>query len=174
MEIQFETGDLLKQGDCDGLVNSANRQLLAGSGVSGAIHRAAGPQLQAWGKAHGPIKLAQAVVSPGYNLPNRWIIHVAAPRYFDDANPHEALALATRAVLDEAKRKSIYRIAMPGLSIGVYRFPVEEAAVVTAHTLFAERMRDYPMLIRMVFLEPDITQSYKAAFDKLVVARTEK
>jgi hypothetical protein len=51
---------------------------------------------------------------------------------------------------------------------------VEEAAVVTAHTLFAERMRDYPMLIRMVFLEPDITQNYKEAFDKLVKARPEK
>jgi len=63
---------------------------------------------------------------------------------------------------------------MPGLSIGVYRFPVEEAAVVTAPTLFAERMRDYPMLIRMVFLEPDITQNYKEAFDKLVKARPEK
>ena len=167
MEIQFETGDLLKQGDCDGLVNSANRQLLAGSGVSGAIHRAAGPQLQAWGKAHGPIKLAQAVVSPGYNLPNRWIIHVAAPRYFDDANPHEALALATLAVLDEVKRKSIYRIAMPGLSIGVYRFPIDEAALVTGQTLHAERKRDYPSLIRLVFLDPAITAKYKEAFERV-------
>ena len=58
------------------------------------------------------------------------------------------------------------------LSISVYRFPVEEAAVVTAHTLFAERMRDYPLLMRMVFLEPDITQSYEAAFGKLVQARS--
>jgi len=167
VEIRFETGDLLKQGDCDGLVNSANRQLLAGSGVSGAIHRAAGPQLQAWGKAYGPIKLAKAVVSPGYNLPNRWIIHVAAPRYFDDANPHEALAAATWAVLDEAKHKGICRIAMPGLSIGVYRFPVAEAAEVTAQTLFGERMRDYPTLIRLVFLDPAITASYKEAFDSV-------
>jgi hypothetical protein len=58
------------------------------------------------------------------------------------------------------------------LSISVYRFPAEVTAVVTAHTLFAERMRDYPLLMRMVFLEPDITQSYKAAFGKLEQARS--
>ena len=56
MEIQFETGYLLKQGDCDSLANSATRQMLAGSGVSGAIYGAAGPQLRAWGKALGPTK----------------------------------------------------------------------------------------------------------------------
>lgn len=48
MEIQLVTGDLLKQQDCDGIVNSANRELLPGAGVSGAIHRAAGPQLYVW------------------------------------------------------------------------------------------------------------------------------
>jgi hypothetical protein len=53
----------------------------------------------------------------------------------------------------------------------VYRFPAEVTAVVTAHTLFAERMRDYPMFIWMVFLDAKITQSYKAAFGKLVQAR---
>jgi hypothetical protein len=57
------------------------------------------------------------------------------------------------------------------LSISVYRFPAEVTAVVTAHTLFAERMRDYPMFIWMVFLDAKITQSYKAAFGKLVQAR---
>ncbi|MEY3708188.1 MAG: hypothetical protein RL585_2745, partial [Pseudomonadota bacterium] len=151
MEIQLVTGDLLNQQDCDGIVNSANRELLPGAGVSGAIHRA------------GPIKLTQAVVSPGYALPNRWIIHVAAPHYFQDALPHDALARAIRAVLDQARIQGIYRIAMPGLSIGIYRFPVEEAAMVTAQTLTAEAHRTRPSLIRLVFLDADITTHYEEA-----------
>ena len=82
-------------------------------------------------------------------------------------------------VRDRFGDEGVMYVAIEGVkdlvdSIGVYRFPVEEAAVVTAPTLFAERMRDYPMLIRMVFLEPNITQSYKEAFDKLVQARPEK
>ena len=167
MEIQLVTGDLLKQQDCDGIVNSANRELLPGAGVSGAIHRAAGPQLYAWAKAHGPIKLTQAVVSPGYALPNRWIIHVAAPHYFQDALPHDALARAIRAVLDQARIQGIYRIAMPGLSIGIYRFPVEEAAMVTAQTLTAEAHRTRPSLIRLVFLDADIATHYEEAIKRV-------
>lgn len=119
------------------------------------------------GQKRGPIKLTQAVVSPGYDLPNRWIIHVAAPRYFQDASPHDALARATRAVLDQARIQGIYRIAMPGLSIGIYRFPVEEAAMVTAQTLTAEAHRTRPSLIRLVFLDADITTHYEEAIKRV-------
>lgn len=104
-------------------MKSANRQLLAGSGVSTAIQRAAGPHLQAWGLANGPINFAQAVVSLGYNLPNRWIIHVAAPRYFDDANPHEAFAAATRAGLDEAKARAFIASPCQGYRFVYIDFP---------------------------------------------------
>jgi O-acetyl-ADP-ribose deacetylase (regulator of RNase III) len=92
---------------------------------------------------------------------------VAAPHYFQDALPHDALARAIRAVLDQARIQGIYRIAMPGLSIGIYRFPVEEAAMVTAQTLTGEAHRTRPSLIRLVFLDADITTHYEQAIKRV-------
>jgi O-acetyl-ADP-ribose deacetylase (regulator of RNase III) len=68
----------------DALVNSANANLRFGSGVAGAIHTAAGPELEEYCKHFAPISLGEAVVSPGFNLKNPYVIHARAASYIHD------------------------------------------------------------------------------------------
>ena len=86
-EITAVVGNLIKQSDCDAIVNSAHPSMLAGSVVCGVIHRAAGKELEAFGKQFAPLELAQAVITPAFNLNNKFIIHVNAPRYHLEADP---------------------------------------------------------------------------------------
>ncbi len=69
--------------DADILVLSANPSLLAGSGISGVIHKAAGPKLEAAAKPFAPIEPGQSIITPAFNLPAKYIIHTVCPRYMD-------------------------------------------------------------------------------------------
>jgi len=120
-------GDIVRQPDCDAIVNAANPQLLAGGGVCGAIHRAAGLQLEEYAVRLGPIGVGEAVITPGFRLPNRWVIHVVGPRYFADPDPPALLAKAVRSVLALAEEHAAARIALPAISTGIYGYPVEHA-----------------------------------------------
>lgn len=120
-------GDIVRQPDCDAIVNAANPQLLAGGGVCGAIHRAAGPQLEEYAVKLGPIGVGEAVITPGFDLPNRWVIHVAGPRYHADPDPQALLAKAIKSVLALAEEHGAKRVALPAISTGIYGYPVEEA-----------------------------------------------
>lgn len=69
--------------EADILVLSANQSLLAGSGTSGVILKAAGPQLEAAVKPFAPLEAGQAIITPAFNLPAKYIIHTVCPRYMD-------------------------------------------------------------------------------------------
>jgi O-acetyl-ADP-ribose deacetylase (regulator of RNase III) len=120
-------GDITQQSDCDAIVNAANTGLRKGGGVCGAIYRAAGPELEVSTKQLGPIRVSEAVITPGFKLPNAWVIHVAGPRYGHDGDPGGLLAKAMRNVLELADARGVIRIALPAISTGSFGYPMEQA-----------------------------------------------
>lgn len=119
--------NLLAQTDCDAIVNSANQNLRAGSGVCGAIYRAAGPQLEPCSIRQAPLELGKAVITPGFALQNRFVIHVRGPRYLFDPSPEKHLFAAMRNLIRLAEMHTLKSIAVPAISMGIYRYPPEEA-----------------------------------------------
>jgi len=103
-------GNITEQPDCDAIVNSANRSLRAGSGVCGAIYRAAGPKLEPCSIQLAPLALGSAVVTPAFNLPNRLIIHTLGPMYFADPDPAGNLASSMRNILLLADENKVSRM----------------------------------------------------------------
>jgi len=125
--VTARLGNIVEQPDCDAIVNSANPSLRAGSGVCGAIHKAAGPELERYAIRFAPLGVAQAIATPGFNLHNRLVIHCRGPRYHFDPDPAGNLALCIENVLWLAEREGVKRIAIPAISMGVYSYPVDEA-----------------------------------------------
>ena len=126
-KITAVVGDLTKQPDCEAIVNSANPSMLKGSGVCGAIHRAAGRDLEQYGRPLGPLSLGQAVITPAFNLPNSFVIHLSAPKYHFDPDPPANLALCISNALKLAEANGVKRIAFPAIATGVYGYPMEDA-----------------------------------------------
>lgn len=126
-KITCIVGDLTKQPDCEAIVNSANPSMLAGSGVCGAIHRAAGRELEQFGKTLAPLSLGQAVITPAFNLPNNYVIHLSAPKYHFDPDPPANLALCISNALKLAEVNGVKRIALPAIAAGIYGYPMEDA-----------------------------------------------
>ncbi len=127
MKITAIVGDLTKQPDCEAIVNSANPSMLKGSGVCGAIHRAAGRELEQYGRPLGPLSLGQAVITPAFNLPNSLVIHVSAPNSHFDHDPPANLKLCISNTLKLAEANGVKRIAFPAIATGVYGYPMEDA-----------------------------------------------
>jgi O-acetyl-ADP-ribose deacetylase (regulator of RNase III) len=127
VKITAVVGDLTKQPDCEAIVNSANPSMLKGSGVCGAIHRAAGRELEQYGRPLAPLSLGQAVITPAFNLPNSFVIHVSAPKYHFDPDPPANLALCISNALKLAEANGVKRIAIPAIATGVYGYPMEDA-----------------------------------------------
>lgn len=134
--ISITTGNIVLENDCDGIVNSANENLRAGSGVCGAIHRAAGPELEIFSHALAPLALGQAVVTPAFCLGNRKIIHTRGPKYLFDADPPRYLADAMRNAILVAVQAGVTRLAVPAISMGVYAYPPDEAVPILVNTAF--------------------------------------
>jgi O-acetyl-ADP-ribose deacetylase (regulator of RNase III) len=136
--LQAVEGDITAQ-RVDAVVNAANRHLRGGGGVDGAIHRAAGAErLQAACRAIGGCPPGAAVVTDGFDLPARFIIHTVGPVWHGGgAGEPETLASCYRSVLAVADGIGARSVAFPAISTGVFGYPPEQAAEVAVTTVRA-------------------------------------
>ncbi|MFL5029483.1 MAG: O-acetyl-ADP-ribose deacetylase [Xanthobacteraceae bacterium] len=136
----------------DAIVNAANSQLKRGGGVDGAIHRAAGPELQAECDTLGGCETGSAKITRGYRLPAKHVIHAVGPVWNGGRrNEEELLASCYRTALALAAEDRLGSIAFPAISTGVYRFPADRAARIAVGTVVSEISADPRGLMHAVF-----------------------
>lgn len=128
--IEITEGDITGM-DVDALVNAANKSLLGGGGVDGAIHRAAGPELLEECKTLGGAETGEAKITRGYRLQAGYVIHTVGPVWHGGSSgERELLADCYRNSLSLARDNGIKTVAFPSISTGAYRYPIEEASTV--------------------------------------------
>ena len=134
MKIDIVRGDITTLA-VDAIVNAANMTLLGGGGVDGVIHRAAGPELRAECRTLGGCQSGEAKITPGYNLPARFVIHTVGPFWTGGRRGEPGLlANCYRNSLHLALETSVKTIAFPAISCGAYRYPIIQAAKIAVET----------------------------------------
>lgn len=154
--------------DVDVIVNAANRSLLGGGGVDGAIHKAAGPELLEATKKLGGANTGEAKITKGFNLPADYIIHTVGPIYRDGTEDEASLlASCYENSLKLADEERLVTIAFSAISTGVYGYPVEEAteiAISTVNKILPELV-NVKHVIFVVF-DDEIKEIYETVFDR--------
>lgn len=133
--IILTRGDITKC-EVDAIVNAANRSLLGGGGVDGAIHRAAGPGLLQECRSLGGCETGEAKITGGYRLHAKYVIHTVGPVYREDSERNRRdLRNCYVNSLKLAVANGVHTIAFPSISTGVYGYPVEKASRIAMETI---------------------------------------
>ncbi|MDD8053755.1 MAG: macro domain-containing protein, partial [Thermotogota bacterium] len=141
----------------DAIVNAANTSLQMGGGVCGAIFEAAGKvELQIACDKLAPIKTSEVVITPGFRLPAKYVIHTAGPVYQDGMSGEETLLRQCyRNALKLAVEKQCESIAFPLISSGIYGYPPAEAFQVAAATI-REFLQEYDISVFLSLLHKSL------------------
>jgi O-acetyl-ADP-ribose deacetylase (regulator of RNase III) len=159
--IELLVGDITRQ-RVDAIVNAANRSLLGGGGVDGAIHRAAGRHLVEECRTLGGCETGDAKITAGYDLPAKHVIHTVGPVYHGRPDDPKLLASCYRTSLELARGHGLSSVAFPAISCGVYGYPVEEASRIAIDTV-----RDFlaanelPVKVLFVLFSEDFFDIYR-------------
>jgi O-acetyl-ADP-ribose deacetylase len=151
----------------DAIVNAANKTLLGGGGVDGAIHRAAGPQLLEECRGLGGCRTGQAKMTAGYKLPARHVIHTVGPVWKGGGHGEETLLHECYwNSLDLAAKHGLASIAFPCISTGMYGYPADQAAriAVNAVNAYLAKMKCPMDIVFCCFSDED-----EARYTKLIV-----
>ena len=152
--LQILVGDITNL-KVDAIVNAANSSLMGGGGVDGAIHRAAGPELQDACRPLGGCPTGEARITPGFRLPARWVIHTVGPVWHGGrAGEPELLRSCYERSLALAREHGARTVALPGISTGVYGYPKESAAGIALEVMGRER-RAFDAIIACCFSPQD-------------------
>ena len=171
--IELLQGDLTGQ-DTDAIVNAANRTLLGGGGVDGAIHRAAGPQLLEECRTLGGCETGDAKITQGYRLKAKQVIHTVGPIYASAGKKApDLLASCYRRSLEVAGANKLHSVAFPSISTGAFGYPLEEAAPIAIKTVrdYLQRQSDIQR-VRFVLFGQDAYRAYEEALKNLAVNET--
>jgi O-acetyl-ADP-ribose deacetylase len=150
----------------DAIVNAANRTLLGGGGVDGAIHRVAGPELLAECRTLGGCETGSAKITRGYRLKAKHVIHAVGPVWSSGGKGEDdLLASCYRTALALAAEHRLTSLAYPAISTGVYHFPPERAARIAVGTVAAEIANAPRGIERVVFccFSPDSAEHHAFA-----------
>lgn len=152
--IEIIQGDITRL-QVDAVVNAANSALQRGGGVDGAIHHAAGPQLQAYNNMLGGCDVGTAKLAPGFGLPARYIIHTVGPVWQGGGHGEaELLASCYRKSLQLAASNGVKQIAFPAISTGIFGYPLEAAAGI-ALTVMLEHEGQFEKIYACCFNRAD-------------------
>ena len=147
------------------IVLSANPSLLAGSGISGIIHKAAGSELEKAAKLLGPLKPGEAAITPAFDLSAKYIVHTVCPRYIEGtAKEKEELAGAYRSALDFYNQVvDVQSIAFVSMGTGIYKWPLELAAEIAVNELTKSKFKETTMYV----VDGTTKTVYQRAYDRL-------
>lgn len=162
MAIEIVTGDITAQ-DVDAIVNSANPCMLAGGGVCGAIHKAAGNELEQECIVIGHVDAGNAVVTGGYKLKAKHIIHAVASQWFGGhyQDEDEILEKCYYSIFSIVDMENIKSVAIPAIGIGSYRWPLDLAIPIAVRIAKEFDASHSDVLIRFVCFTEDIATTFK-------------